>query len=887
MTVKRAKIQIDVEATTEGAVRGMDRVADATDKSRKAVEKNSAALKAAKLEYDVAAARAKNYAERQRECDAAVDRATDSLHRQREAFAKLDKAGPSAIERIAKGAVTTARAIRTLDTLGTTAAAIAEGVADLAHESLEVQGVFANLPYSLNAAREATRGLADNMTLARFAIMANQGQVATTGAAYGEFVGLIHKLSFKLGRDLNDSIERVTLGVAKQERELVDELLPGLIGMEEMWLKYARAQGKAVDELTDAEKNIAFTTEVMEQMRKATQGVEVDMGGAAAAIAKTTVELKNLKTAALGGVEAQTEFGRGVLALDARLLRLSDTMGSHRRDYYELIDALEQAGVNTEKYRNNQALLARDIEKVLEREGDHLVKLAQQKKLTAEHVEEIERVRAVKGALSVADEELIYRDLKRLDLEMERERVAGRAAAAETIQRKERLLEIEEQLAFGRGAQISQGELNKLVAEEAELRALVLEAEGKVAEAAEVRRKAQLQALENEGEMGRRRGGGRRDNRAAEERARRQQELAEMKREAWEYQQVLQNALRAKRAADRELLEGAALTDVEAELGRVIDFEAKRAEVTLNARLREIEAMRAAGVDPVQLIERENEARLEAIAAQEATIQRKAERELEAAMAAGEWQAAREIEAQRELDLLGLQDQREAQLHDAHMARLEARRAAEEATHERRVKIAEESMDLALGAAQAIVQGAVIEGKALRGVVAATAKSEAMRHGLVLGPSALAAAGFHFAIGNIPQATALVTAAGQSFAFAAAMAALGGAVGAFGGASGRGKSVDGFGVGAFGGAGPAANEAPRSASGAGWDIGVGVPLSLETKRKVSSQAASWSGNSPVVVHATTHLNLLGQPDDHTMLQLEKAQMRTAQRVGRLAAGGRG
>jgi len=47
VTVKKAKIQIDVEATTEGAVRGFDRVAGATEKSRKAVERNDVALKKA------------------------------------------------------------------------------------------------------------------------------------------------------------------------------------------------------------------------------------------------------------------------------------------------------------------------------------------------------------------------------------------------------------------------------------------------------------------------------------------------------------------------------------------------------------------------------------------------------------------------------------------------------------------------------------------------------------------------------------------------------------------------------------------------------------------------------------------------------------------------
>lgn len=66
-----------------------------------------------------------------------------------------------------------------------------------------------------------------------------------------------------------------------------------------------------------------------------------------------------------------------------------------------------------------------------------------------------------------------------------------------------------------------------------------------------------------------------------------------------------------------------------------------------------------------------------------------------------------------------------------------------------------------------------------------------------------------------------------------------------------------------------------------------MPLSLDTRRTVGAQAAMPSMGGTTVVHATTHLSLLGQPDDHTMLVLEQAQMRTAARVGRRVAGGRG
>ncbi len=949
MTVKRAKIQIDVEATTEGAVRGMDRVAAATEKSRKAVEKNDAALKAARLEYQVAQARAENLAAKLKAFTAAEDRATAAVRRHHQALQSQKGATDGSGSSLLGLAGSAAKAGGALAAAGVVVGGLALQMVPLAEESLRVQGVFQNLPYDLNAAKEASRGLADDMTLARYSIMANQAGVAKTSEEYAKLVGTAQTLALKMGRDVNDTIERVTLGIAKQEREILDELVV-LPRMEEMWTQYATTLGKTTAELTDQEKTAAFTRSALDALAKATQGVDTNMVGLASSIAKTAVEAKNLRTELLGGgIEPKIRtLAEGVRTLDAAMLRNVASIGGrdgYGESFRQVSGALQEAGVDVSAFRNQNDKLEAAIRKVLETEKRQLTTMAERGQLTMENVADIERLQAVKGLLNETDERLLHRDLKRLDLENERERVAARAAAGEVARRNERIMEIEEQLAFGRGAQIAQSELNALVAEEAELRAQVLEAEGKLEEAAEVRRKAQLAALEQLGETTRPRGGGGRRRDRSAERAREQQEQAERMRATWETHNALANAIRAKRAADAETLRTAAAQDLEIELDNVIDFEERRAQVVLAGRLREIETIRqvhAAKVwqytederlaleaaeredrrelrrekralrkdiakaelrtafgfrgttdEAIAALDAESRARMAALEAEESILQHRAEREMAAAEAAGDMETVRRLQAQQDLDRMELQDRRESELHDAHLARLEARRAAEEAVHERRVQIGEESMGLALGAAQAIVQGAVIEGKSLRAVVAATAKSEAMRHGLILGPSALAAAGFHFAVGNIPQGTALLASAGQSFAFAASMAALGAAVGAFGG-GGRGKEVrGGFGAGAFGpGADAGAANAgtygsQRSASGGSWDIGGAVPLSLDTRRTVGAQAAMPSMGGTTVVHATTHLSLLGQPDDHTMLVLEQAQMRTAARVGRRVAGGRG
>jgi hypothetical protein len=804
MTVKRAKIQIDVEATTEGAVRGMDRVASATEKSRKAVEKNDAALKKARLEYQVAQARAENLAAAQAKLTAKFDafaRASDrSAAAQKQASAANDR-GAIGLGDLAKGAGRAAGAVGAMAAVGVVAY---DATTKLANESLKVTAIFDNLPYPLAQARAATHGLVDEMTLATAASSLNSTRVATNAQDFAQLAEAAQKLGARIGLDAKGSLDSLTAALARGSTEMLDNL--GIVlKQEQAHEEYARTLGTTVDKLSEEQKAEAFREVAMKKVIEAARGIKIDTDSASAAVKRFENELDRLQLKALGASEPTVSLADGVATLDAKLLRGIDSFDTYGSAADDVRIALRDAGVDVEKYRNQQELLARDLTKVLAREGDRIVKLAEEGKLTNDLVDDIERLRQVKGVLSEVDEKIIYQGLKDLDIRNEQERVEARRAASASVGRNERLLEIEEQLAFGRAAQIDQAQINALLAEEAELRALALEAEGKQAEAAEIRRKAQLDALSALGEASApRRSGGRRRRTDDGERA---------AREAVEQQRKV-----------AEEIDG----------------------LMMNMHRRRMD--RAAELDPFS------------------------EQNLE-------------IQAEAEAARLAALDEAEAAYHEAAMARLEARKAAEDEVHARKMSIAQESMDLAVGAAAAIVQGAVIEGKALRQVVATTAKGEAMRHGLILGPSALAGAAFQFAWGNIPQGTALLASAGQSFAFAAGMAALGGAVGAFGGGGGRGKQVSGgFGADAFGG-GPTANDSPRSASGGGWDIGGSVPLSQETKRRTSSSAVigtAWS--SGPVVQQNINISAL-DINDGAANKIVQAIHKAGQRQGRLTAAG--
>lgn len=532
------------------------RTAEAQMLAAKRAERVAREEAARTAEAQVLAARKAQRA--QAEALAASQRSQGALAAQRRAVSA--RGGMSTVSAVAGGAGIAAGGVAA-------AGMAASEVADLADESLRLQGVFNNLPYSLNAARAATRGFADDATLAALSVQAEQTHVADTAQKFADLAGKAQILALKVGRDVPETITRIVQGMAKQERELFDEL--GLIipHQDEINRKLAESLGVTTKELTEQQRAAGFNAEVMKALTKATQGVAVDMDGAAASIARTTVRVKNLRTSVLGGVEAEASLAEGVRRVDVEVLRNLDTITTYRSNFYELVAALDDAGVNTSKYANNARGLQRDVEKLLKSEAARLSNLALEGKLTNEHMEAIDRLRAAEGALSGVQVEILRRDMKRLDLENERERAAARAARAAKAAKEDELRYVEEQIAYGQGAQIDQEQLNALVQEEYRLKIELLELEGDLEKATELRREAELAALRTQGASGvkRGRGGGRSRKDAARELAEAEADarIAEAERAA----ASVQRSLDREQASYLELL-GAVLAVHDAELAR-------------------------------------------------------------------------------------------------------------------------------------------------------------------------------------------------------------------------------------------------------------------------------------------------------------------------------
>ena len=72
--------------------------------------------------------------------------------------------------------------------------------------------------------------------------------------------------SIALGRNLGDSVDRLTRGVAKLEPEILDEL-GIMVRLDTAVRRYAATIGKTATELTDFERRQAFLNEAISQVK--------------------------------------------------------------------------------------------------------------------------------------------------------------------------------------------------------------------------------------------------------------------------------------------------------------------------------------------------------------------------------------------------------------------------------------------------------------------------------------------------------------------------------------------------------------------------------------------------------------------------------------------
>jgi len=133
----------------------------------------------------------------------------------------------------------------------------------------------------------------------KFADAARSAAIGTaaglTSSQLTELAGAAKNVSFALGRDLTDSLNRLVRGVTKAEPELLDEL--GIIlRLETATQKYAQSLDKSAQDLTAFERTQAVANEVLEQAERkfgAMQGMMDPSAAALAQFAKSFDDLAN------------------------------------------------------------------------------------------------------------------------------------------------------------------------------------------------------------------------------------------------------------------------------------------------------------------------------------------------------------------------------------------------------------------------------------------------------------------------------------------------------------------------------------------------------------------------------------------------------------------
>lgn len=184
-------------------------------------------------------------------------------------------------------------------------------VRDLAADLEEASGYALTFKEAINL---STQGTAFNFT---------SGQMK-------KLTELTRKASIALGRDFAESMDRVTKGIAKQEIEVLDEI--GVVTrLDTAFNNYGATIGKTSDQLTEHERQLALTAEVMTQL-------EAKYGG----VVNTATEWErlsaNIRNATQSGLSFTQQFLTPAVSYFNRILEQATRIPRAVRDITRALD---------------------------------------------------------------------------------------------------------------------------------------------------------------------------------------------------------------------------------------------------------------------------------------------------------------------------------------------------------------------------------------------------------------------------------------------------------------------------------------------------------------------------------------------------------------------
>lgn len=232
---------------------------------------------------------------------------------------KVGKASSAAGSQLASMVTRTSASIAALGPLGLAGVALgaAAGIDKLATRSLHLRDVQGALKISIDKARAASNGLIDNYTLETNAVMALRFGIVRTDKDYAKLVKTATLLARTTGQEVGQAVDDLTRGLARQSPMILDNL-GIMVDVEATNKAAARALGKTVDKLSEAERKTAFFNAAMADAEKKTNGLKVATDGWAVSLGQAKVVATNL-------LDDIIKLPENISALNQELKRTGET----------------------------------------------------------------------------------------------------------------------------------------------------------------------------------------------------------------------------------------------------------------------------------------------------------------------------------------------------------------------------------------------------------------------------------------------------------------------------------------------------------------------------------------------------------------------------------
>lgn len=199
--------------------------------------------------------------------------------------------------------------------LGGTLIALAGWLGEASGKTLQYETALANLPFAIDGAQAATRGLMSESKLAVSASQALALGVVRTEAEFNQLASDAAKIALKLGTSTDQMLGDLTTALGRGSAMILDNA--GIIlKVSDANEAYAKSIGKTVSELDEAEKKIAFQTAAMKAIRESADATTVAYESNAAAVARLKIGLGDAWDAMeRGSVNATGAIVSGVLSV--------------------------------------------------------------------------------------------------------------------------------------------------------------------------------------------------------------------------------------------------------------------------------------------------------------------------------------------------------------------------------------------------------------------------------------------------------------------------------------------------------------------------------------------------------------------------------------------